>query len=238
MKPFLSIIVPVFNESRRIHNLAIVSDFLESQSFTGELVVVNDGSTDDTRQRLDSLSLPPESKLVSYGQNRGKGYAIKKGMLEAQGNYRLFTDIDLSTPLEEFNKFLPHLDRYDIVMGSRRIEGAQVLRHQGKVRESLGKGFTFLSNRMLELSTSDFTCGFKCFSRATSEKIFPRMTIHGWGFDSEILYIAKKQGLSIKEIPVTWENDPHTKVRFPRDLVRSFSDLVQIRLNDLRKTYD
>ena len=139
---------------------------------------------------------------------------------------------------EEFNKFMPHLESYDIVMGSRRIEGAQVLRHQGKVRESLGKGFTFLSNLMLELSASDFTCGFKCFSRLASEKIFPRMTIHGWGFDSEILYIAKKQGLSIKEIPVTWENDPHTKVRFPRDLVRSFSDLVQIRLNDLRKTYD
>lgn len=236
--PFLSVVVPVYNESERIENLSTLVEYLDKQIFTSQLIVVNDGSTDDTLQRLKTLSLPPSSKLVSYRQNRGKGYAIKKGMLAAQGNFLLFTDVDLSTPLEAFNKFLPQLEIYDIIMGSRRIEGAHVLQRQSKVRETLGRGFTYLSNVVLKLTVSDFTCGFKCFSKSAAEKIFPRMTIDRWGFDSEILYIAKKQGLFVKEIPVTWANDPHTKVKFPHDLIRSFTDLIQIRLNDFRKIYD
>lgn len=236
--PFLSVVVPVYNESERIENLSTLVEYLDKQIFTSQLIVVNDGSTDDTLQRLKTLSLPPSSKLVSYRQNRGKGYAIKKGMLAAQGNFLLFTDVDLSTPLEAFNKFLPQLEIYDIIMGSRRIEGAHVLQRQSKVRETLGRGFTYLSNVVLKLTVSDFTCGFKCFSKSAAEKIFPRMTIDRWGFDSEILYIAKKHGLFVKEIPVTWANDPHTKVKFPHDLIRSFTDLIQIRLNDFRKIYD
>jgi hypothetical protein len=123
-------------------------------------------------------------------------------------------------------------------MGSRKIEGAQVLQHQAKVRETLGRGFTYLSNLMLRLTVSDFTCGFKCFSRQSAEKIFQRLTIERWGFDAEILYIAQKQAFIVKEIPVIWANDPHTKVRFPHDLIRSFLDLIQIRLNDLKRLYD
>jgi len=238
MEPFLSVIVPVFNESGRIHNTSVISDYLNQQEFSSELTLVDDGSIDNTLDILQNLPPNPNRRIISYRPNRGKGHAIKVGMLAAKGKYRLFTDIDLSTPMEEFNKFLPHLEGYDLIIGSRRIGGARVLQHQSKVRESLGRGFTFLSNLTLNLTASDFTCGFKCFARSATEKIFPKMTIDRWGFDSEILYIAKKQGLSLKEIPVTWKNDPHTKVRFPRDLVRSFADLMHIRLNDLRKTYD
>ncbi len=236
--PFLSIIVPIYNESERIHNLSTLSAFFQDHSFTSELVIVDDGSTDETLKRIEGLSLAPNAKLISYNQNRGKGYAIKTGMLAATGDVRLFTDVDLSTPLREFNKFLPHIDKNHIVMGSRKIEGAQVLQHQAKVRETLGKGFTFISNLILHLTVSDFTCGFKCFSKRSAEQIFQKLTIDRWGFDAEILYIAKKKTFSVKEIPVVWINDPHTKVKFPHDLIRSFLDLIQIRLNDLRGLYD
>ena len=235
---FLSVIVPVFNESGRIHNASSIADYLNRQDFSSELVIVDDGSTDNTLEIVQNSPSNPNRSIISYKPNRGKGHAIKVGMLTSRGKYRLFTDIDLSTPMKEFHKFLPHLEGNDVIIGSRRIEGARVLRHQSTVRESLGRGFTCLSNLTLKLTASDFTCGFKCFSRSAAEKIFPKMTIDRWGFDSEILYIAKKQGLSVKEIPVNWENDPHTKVRFPHDLIRSFLDLVEIRYNDLQKKYD
>jgi dolichyl-phosphate beta-glucosyltransferase len=235
---FLSVIVPVFNESGRVHNASIISDYLNQQEFSSELIIVDDGSTDNTVNILENTSSNPGRRIISYEPNRGKGYAIKVGMVAAQGKYRLFTDIDLSTPMEEFDKFLPHLEGYDVIIGSRRIEGARVLRHQSTVRESLGRGFTYLSNLILQLAASDFTCGFKCFSRSAAEKIFPKLTIDRWGFDSEVLYIAKKQVLSVKEIPVIWANDPHTKVRFPHDLIRSFTDLIRIRFNNFRKIYD
>ena len=237
-EPFLSVIVPVFNESRRIHNASAIWDYLNRQDFSSELILVDDGSTDNTVKILQNLPPNPNRSVISYKPNRGKGHAIKVGMLTAKGKYRLFTDIDLSTPMEEFNKFLPHMESYDVIIGSRRIGGAHVLQHQSHLRETLGKGFTCLSNFTLKLTASDFTCGFKCFSTSAAEKIFPKMTIDRWGFDSEILYIAKKRGLSVKEIPVTWKNDPHTKVRFPHDLIRSFLDLVEIRYNDLRKNYE
>jgi dolichyl-phosphate beta-glucosyltransferase len=237
-EPFLSVIVPVFNESGRIHHVSAISDYLNQHDFSSELIIVNDGSTDNTINILENISNNPNQRILSYEPNRGKGYAIKVGMLAAKGKYSLFTDIDLSTPIKEFDKFLPHLARYDVIIGSRRIAGAQVSQHQSYLRETLGKGFTCLSNLTLNLKASDFTCGFKCFSRSATEKIFPKITIDGWGFDSEILYIANKQGLALKEIPVTWANDPHTKVRFPHDLIRSFCDLLEIRYNNLKKTYD
>jgi dolichyl-phosphate beta-glucosyltransferase len=238
MEPFLSVIVPVFNESGRIHNASAISDYLNQQEFGSELIIVDDGSTDNTLNILQNSVPNPNRSIISYESNRGKGHAIKVGMLAAKGKYSLFTDIDLSTPMEEFDKFLPHLQGYDVIIGSRRIAGAHVSQHQSHLREALGKGFTCLSNLTLKLKASDFTCGFKCFSRSAAEKIFPKMTIDRWGFDSEILYIAMKQGLSVKEIPVIWVNDPHTKVKFPHDLIKSFADLIHIRLNSFRKIYD
>jgi dolichyl-phosphate beta-glucosyltransferase len=237
-EPFLSVIVPVFNESGRIRNASAISEYLNQQEFSSELIIVDDGSTDNTLDILQNSPSNPNRRIISYQPNRGKGHAIKTGMLVATGKYQLFTDIDLSTPLEQFHEFLPYLEENDVIMGSRKIEGAHVLQHQSKVRETLGRGFTYLSNLVLKLTVSDFTCGFKCFSKSAAEKIFTRMTIDRWGFDSEILYIAKKQGLSVREIPVIWANDPHTKVKFPHDLIRSFTDLIHIRLNDMKKTYD
>ena len=236
--PFLSIIVPLYNESDRLDSLSAIVQYLENQPFTSQLIVVNDGSTDDTLAKLRIASPRPNWHVVGYDQNRGKGYAVRRGMLVAKGKYRLFTDIDLSTPLAELSKFLPHLENYDIVIGSRRKRGARLLRRQSKIRETLGHGFTLLSRLMLQLTISDVTCGFKCFSESAASNIFPRLTIDRWGFDSEIFYIAKKRGLSVKEIPVVWKNDPKTKVRFPHDLLNSLMDLIRIRFNDVKKIYD
>jgi len=237
-QPFLSIIVPVYNESNRIKNLYIIDKYLRQQKFSSELILINDGSTDDTLVKINRTLLKSNIQIISYNNNRGKGYAIKVGMLAAKGSFCLFTDIDLSTPIDEFNKFLPYINEHDVLIASRRAEGAQLLERQSKVREMLGKGFTCLSQIILRLNVSDFTCGFKCFSRRAARLIFERLTIDRWGFDSEILYIAHKQRFYIKEIPIIWQNNPHTKVRFPKDLVRSFIDLLEIRFNDLRGTYD
>ncbi len=237
MTTYLSIVIPVYNESERIHHLDEVFTFFSSFSFPWEIIVVNDGSQDNTLELLNNWTCGKEFKLISYLQNKGKGYAIKQGMLQARGQFRLFMDIDLSTPLDEFYRFLPLFSHYDIIIGTRKDRVGQILEHQPKFREWLGKGFTLLSRLALQVKVTDFTCGFKCFSSRAAENIFPRLTINRWGFDAEILFLAKELGYSIKEIGVRWRNDPHTKVRLFRDVLRSFHDLIHIRLNKIRGNY-
>lgn len=237
MKPHVSIIIPVYNEVLRLDKLAEVHAFLKKQSFASEVIVVDDGSRNQTKDALEKLKKKYSFQLVSYSPNRGKGYAIKQGMLAAEGEYRLFTDLDLSTPLEEFQKFIPLLDTYPVIIGTRKVKGANVLVHQNLLRENMGKVFTLLSQTFLGLWLSDFTCGFKCFSKEAAEKIFSQLTINRWGFDSEALFLAHKYKFAIKEVPVVWKNEANTKVRFPRDIIVSFYELVKIRLNDMRGAY-
>ncbi len=232
-KKFLSVIIPVFNEERRVKNLKSIIYYLKKQKFSWELIVVNDGSTDKTIRVLKSLKNKLKFKLFSYTPNLGKGFAIKTGMLEAKGKYRLFLDIDLSTPIREFDNFLSLIGKYDIVIGSRKMKSSNVIIRQPLVREVLGKMFTWISQVLLNMNISDFTCGFKCFSQKAAEQIFPIQTVNRWGFDSEILYIGKKRKLSIKEVPVAWKNDPGTKVRFPQDIITSLGELIKIRKRHL-----
>lgn len=238
---FLSIIIPLYNEEKRIMKLSEINKFLFDQKFESEVLLVNDGSTDNTPLTAKEIvqKFPNKNifKIISYPNNKGKGFAIRMGMLEANGQYRLFTDIDLSTPLEEFNKFKPFLKKFDIVIGSRKRKGARLIKRQPELREKLGKGFTKLSQLALGLNLTDFTCGFKCFSIEAAEEIFKRQRIERWGFDSEDLFIANKLGFSIKEVPVTWENDSETKVRLPKDIINSFSDLIKIRINNIKGLY-
>ncbi len=241
MKKFLSVIIPLYNEQKRLHNLMHIYNYLSGKKFDWEIILVNDGSTDQTKKAVVKMLKSNNLKntyLVSYIHNKGKGFAIKRGTLEACGEYRLFTDIDLSAPIEEFNKFIPYLKDYDIIIGSRRKRGSRLIIHQPKLREKLGKGFTKLSQVSLGLSLTDFTCGFKCFSKEAAEKIFSRQKIDRWGFDTEILFIGKKMGFSIKEVPVVWKNDRETKVRLPQDIINSLYDLIKIRYNKFRGLYD
>lgn len=234
---FLSIIIPVYNEEGRIKNLNHLVSYLKKQRYSWELIVVDDGSQDKTFKILKSLKSKLKFKLLFYSPNLGKGFAIKTGMLKAKGKYRLFLDIDLSTPIIEFNKFLPHLKKYDIVIGSRKMHMSNLVVRQPLIREILGKMFTLLSKMVLQVNISDFTCGFKCFSNKASKQIFSRQTINRWGFDSEVLFIGKNKKLSIKEIPVTWRNDPGTKVKFPQDILNSLLELIKIRINSARGLY-
>jgi len=230
--PYLSVIIPLYNEEDRLKNAKKIYKYLNRLNINYDVILVNDGSNDSTIQKLNKLLKSFPFTLISYKNNQGKGFAIKKGMLKAKGKYILFIDIDLSTPIEEISKFLPHLGRVDCIIGSRKTKGAKLNKRQVLFRELLGKGFTLLSQQMLNLQVSDFTCGFKCFSRKAARSIFAKQQIRRWGFDSEILFLAKKLGFRIKEIPVRWSNDPRTRVKFPKDLIESFVDLCRIRLNN------
>ncbi len=235
----LSVIIPVYNEAGRVHHLEHVAGFLKQQKYKSELVVVNDGSSDNTRYLLGKLARTWGFKVISYSKNRGKGWAIRTGMLAASGQFRLFTDVDLSTPIEEIEEVIRRLPQAPVIIGTRKNGRAKVLVHQPKLRELLGKGFTFLSQVILGVKVSDFTCGFKCFSAPAAKDIFLRMKIERWGFDPEILYLAHKLKFKIKEIPVTWANDRQTKVRFPQDMISSFLELLTVVVNDkIKKIYD
>lgn len=237
-EPFLSIIIPVFNEEKRIKNLTKIVGYLKKKKYSWELIIVNDGSTDKTKKILLNLKKRIKFQLLTYSQNIGKGFAIKTGMLSSKGKYRLFLDIDLSTPITEFEKFHPFLKKYGIIIGSRKMKTSNLIVRQSFVREILGKMFTLLSKEVLEVNISDFTCGFKCFSKKAAKEIFSRQKINRWGFDSEILFIGKSKNISIKEVPVTWKNVPGTKVRIPQDIINSLTDLIKIRLNSLRGIYE
>lgn len=236
-KPLLSVIIPVFNESERIVNLSRVWEYLKKQKFSSEIIIVDDGSIDDTYRKLVSLQKKLKFKLIHYLPNKGKGYAVKTGMLQAEGSYFLFMDVDLSTPLNEISRFLPHLKKYHVVIGTRKTQQSKLLARQSLIRENMGKTFTLISRLILWMSVSDFTCGFKCFTAIAGKEIFIRQTIERWGFDTEILFIAKKMGYQIYEVPVTWKNDRHTKVKFPLDIIRSLSDLIKVRINNFKQVY-
>ncbi len=238
--PFLSVVVPAYNEEKRIHNVKQVIDYLEQQSYSYELIVVDDGSTDRTVEVTRQMAgQNGRVRILENGCNRGKGHAVKVGMLAARGQYLLFTDADLSTPITELEKFMTCFDQgYGVFIGSRRQKGARVAKHQPWHRETMGRFFTWLTNVLVTKNVSDVTCGFKCFSREGAREIFSRQRLDGWSFDAEILFIAQKHGHRIKEIPVTWCNDPRTKVKLLRDTILSFWGLLQVRWNDWRGRYD
>lgn len=237
-KPFLSIIIPVFNEEQRIHNVVQIQKYLEKKPFVYEIIIINDGSFDKTLALLKKIKKELQFKIISYNKNKGKGYAIRQGMLASKGTYRLFTDIDLSTPIKEFDKFIPHLNKNDIIIATRKKKTSILIKRQPLLRENLGKIYTLLSKTALRITVSDFTCGFKCFSEKAAKNIFRKQKIDSWGFDSEILFLAKKNQFKIKEITVRWMNDPRTKVKFPRDIINSLYDLTRIIFYDLRKIYN
>lgn len=224
----LSIIIPVYNESRRIQvGLKEISKWHKLQP-KWEFILVNDGSTDHT---VDQISKYKFIKLISYSINQGKGYALKQGVSEATQPLTLLSDIDWSTPLTELPKLFEMINSTDLVIGSRKMAGSQVTKHQSWWRELLGKQFTNLSRLWLELTVSDVTCGFKLFKTPTAKKLFTLAKIKRWGYDAEILWLSNKLGLNVVEVPILWENDEQTKVLIWKDMLSSLSDLWKIRRN-------
>jgi dolichyl-phosphate beta-glucosyltransferase len=238
--PHLSIVIPMYNETGRIQDtIPVLLAYFERQSYSYEFVIVDDGSADGTPALARELFAEvPQARILEKKPNRGKGSAIKAGMLAARGDYVHFCDADLSTPPEELEKFWQWVDEgYDIVIGSRKMAGANITRHQPLWRESLGKVFTWLTNRLATRGISDVTCGFKLFTRKAAHDLFARSRIRDWSFDAEVLFIAQRRGYSIKEVPVTWHDTPGTKVRIVRDAVNALRGLAKIRLNSMRGRY-
>lgn len=239
---FLSVIIPAYNEAERIpKTLSLINSYLERQSYEYEILVVNDGSTDNTVSAVrDLCSQMRNLKITGYEKNKGKGYAVRFGMLEAKGEYRLFTDADNSTSIDQFENMLPEFEKgCDIVIGSRDIKGAVLDPPQPWIRNFvLGEGFKLYRKIMVGLwGIEDTQCGFKAFSGKSANSVFPKCLINRFAFDPEIILIAKKQGYEIKEIPVFWKNDLNSKVKF-KHILNMAKDMVKIRWNSIKGFYD
>ncbi|MBI2880243.1 MAG: glycosyltransferase family 2 protein [Candidatus Tectomicrobia bacterium] len=239
--PGLSIVIPAFNEEQVVSKcLDTVERHARSRGYTYEILVVDDGSADRTREVVRQyMAGKNHIRLLSNEQNRGKGFAVRRGMLAARGDLVLFMDADLSTSPEELDKMKEWIDRgFPVVIGTRRTEGATIARHQSFLREKMGSVFTLLSRELLRIPVSDFTCGFKCFSRDAARTLFSRQTLDDWSFDAEILHIAKRRGIPIKEVPVRWANAEDSKVHLIRDTLRSLLGLFRILRNAFGHRYD
>ena len=234
---FINIVIPVYNEQHRIHSfLASVIEYLLQKDFSYEILIVDDGSTDETVTTVKSIlnkKLPGKYRLVQQPVNLGKGAAIQKGMLEADGEYIFFIDADGSTAIKEIDSFIPHFsDDFDIYIATRRFKQKAPIK-----RKFFGYGYIMLANLLLQLGVYDITCGFKCYKRTCAQKIFPRQKLHNWSFDAENIFIARKDGLQIKEIPVNWEHTPGSKVKVLKNIFVCGIDLLRIRLNNMRGLY-
>lgn len=234
---FLSIIFPAHNEEGRITTtLQKTIAFLEKQPYTSEIIVVENGSQDSTLEIARVFTKEFPSLKVIHEDARGKGLAVKRGMLEATGEYRFICDVDLSMPVEEVNRFLPPLLSSDITIASREAPGA-IRYNEPEYRHIIGRIFNFIVRVLALPGLHDTQCGFKCFSAQAAEELFPYQTIDGWTFDVEVLYVARKLGYPIKELGIPWYHDPNSKVKVLRDSFQMLVDLLKIRLNDLRGIY-
>jgi glycosyltransferase involved in cell wall biosynthesis len=241
--PELSIIIPAYNEEQRLaRTLARIRDYLaNAPAHKGgiEILVVDDGSTDGTavvaRQWVREM---PGLKLISNDGNRGKGYSVRHGMLEARGRVALFTDADLSSPIEESEKLFAAIEAgNDVAIGSRAMDRTLIKVHQSRFREIAGIIFNSLVKLFTGLPFQDTQCGFKAFLREPSRIILEQQRVERFGFDPEILFLAKRHGLRSIEVPVRWAHDEATRVRVMRDSLQMFGDLVFIRWNWLLGRY-
>jgi len=231
-QPFLSIIIPALNEQRRLtENLPRIDAFLSQQPYTAEVIVVENGSTDDTVGVVQRFAQTHPYVKLYAGEPRGKGRAVRRGMLAACGDYRFICDADLSMPIEEIAKFLPpHLGNYDVAIGSREGSGAHRYGEPFR-RHFIGRVANFLIKLLAVRGFEDTQCGFKAFTRAAAEDLFGVQRINGVGFDVELLFIAQKRGYHIVEVPINWYYDPESKMRLFQDSLGVIGEIIEIRRN-------
>ena len=243
----LSILVPAYNEEQRIlPTLARIVEYMDERGVPYEIIVVDDGSRDATRQVVHSFAADhPTVRLESYDDergnplNRGKGYAVRRGVLAAKGRNILFSDADLSTPIEEMEKLLPSINegKCGVAIASRALAGSNLAVHQPWYREAMGRTFNAFVQRLAVPGIQDTQCGFKAFSGEAARRIFNKARIDGFGFDTEVLFLARKYGYRVLEVPVTWRHRENSRVSpfvAPFQMMR---ELLQVRRNDRRGFY-
>ena len=241
MEPTYSIVIPAYNESARLGaTLDKVLAYVRSQGWNAEVIVVNDGSRDDTAEIVRSFAAKePALRLVENPGNRGKGYSVRNGMLNARGQIVLFSDADLSSPIEEAAKLLRALEAgADIAIGSRWLRAETQTQRQPFYRQVFGRIFNLLLRLTLGLRFKDTQCGFKAFKQAAVQAVFPLQRIERWGFDPEILFLARKFRFHVQEVPVAWGHSGGTRIHPLVDGSRMFLEMLHIRWNDLTGKYD
>ena len=241
--PFYSVIIPTYNESSKEkemkEHLASIKEYFENLGQNYEILVVLDGPTDNSLELVQKIAQNnPQIKIIDRKENKGKGYSVREGLLKAEGQVRLFTDMDGATPIKMFDRFLPKFQEgFDIVIGSRDMKESQIKVHQPKWKEWLGD----FGNLLIQLGTGlygmkDTQCGFKAFSEKAVEDILPRTTVDRWGIDFEILMIGKKLGYKVAEAPVEWIDKGDSKVGLS-GYISTFKDLFYVKMNMLKGVY-
>ena len=235
-EPYLSIVIPAYNEGGRIaSSLAAIHAYAGGKNF--EIIVVDDGSTDST---VEVASAYPGTRVLRNEGNRGKGYSVRHGILEARGELVLFTDADLSAPIEEADKLLAAMEEFhaDAVVGSRALQRELIGEHQSPFRELGGRFFNLLVRLSTGLRIRDTQCGFKLFRRATTLRAFELQRVERFGFDPEVLFLIERRGGKVVEVPVRWNHNPATKVHYLRDSLHMTLDLLVLRWRALTGQYE
>jgi glycosyltransferase involved in cell wall biosynthesis len=238
--PKYSIVLPAFNESARIAStLKQILAHASEEHWNVEVVVVNDGSSDDTATIVEAFAQNhPCLRLIQNPGNRGKGFSVRNGMLHANGEVLLFSDADLSSPIAEADKLFAAIAAgADIAIGSRWVRTELQVRRQPLYRQILGRIFNLALRVVLRLNYKDTQCGFKAFTRQAAREIFPHQQIERWGFDPELLYLARKHNLKVAEVPVAWAHREGTRLHPIRDGLRMFADVLRVRRNAMQGKY-
>ncbi len=237
--PELSVVIPAYNEEGRLPGtLRRIREYLEVRHPDAEVIVVDDGSRDSTAALVEAWRAQlPGLRLVSNGINRGKGFSVRHGMLEARGRIVLFTDADLSAPIEEAEKLLAALASHEVAIGSRGMDRSLSEVHNSRLRGLASTIFNRVVRAVTGLKFVDTQCGFKAFVREPSWIVFEQQRVERFGFDPEILFLAKRHGLRVAEIPVRWAHDSRTKVHVVRDSLRMLGEVLSVRWNWLCGRY-
>ena len=239
--PRLSIVIPAFNESARIEDaLERVMSCVAERRWDAEVVVVDDGSKDNTAEIVHQWMVRyPRLHLVQNPGNKGKGYSVRNGLLQAAGDIVMFTDADLSAPMEEAERLIAAIeDGADVAIGSRWMDRTRQTIHQPLYRQFFGRCFNWITRTVMGLPFKDTQCGFKAFKRPAAQVIFRLQTIERWGFDPEILFIARKLKYVIREVPVTWGHDERSRMSYLKDGMKMLEEMAAIRINSLAGRYD
>ena len=236
----LSVVIPAYNEAQRIGpSIERINGYLSARGIAFEVVVVDDGSTDATREVVaEAMRSRPSVRLVENGTNRGKGFSLRNGFLNSSGELVLFCDADLSTPIEEVDPFIAEVERgADIVIGSRALRDSRIIKRQPFYRMLMGKTFNKFVWLLLVRGIADTQCGFKLLKRETCERLFGKLRLDGFAFDVELIFIARKYGLKVVELPVMWINSPESKVHAVKDSTKMLIDLLKVKADDLSGRY-